>query len=254
MNTERRGACIHEEICKFHFSTLANMPSRDAKTLHAAFLVENVTLAYEAWREAAWGGTLPKEIFLNNILPYINMNEKRDVWRADFRARFLKEAQSAGSMAAVVRRLNGEVFRVFNVSYHPTKREKPDQSPYESIAIGFASCTGLSIMISDALRAVGIPTRLAGTALWHDGSGNHTWVDVWDGGVWHHIEAADTGDYDVAWFNEKAAKAEASDRLKAIYATSFRKTALTFPLVWDEKIDYVYAENVTASYASGAVE
>ena len=41
-------------------------------------------------------------------------------------------------------------------------------------------------------------------------------------------------------------------RLHAIYATSYRHTGVTFPLVWDLKIDYVHAVNVTDRYAPPA--
>ena len=47
-----------------------------------------------------------------------------------------------------------------------------------------ASCTGLSVLLVDALRAAGIPARFAGTPAWHDDRGNHSWVEVWIGGRW----------------------------------------------------------------------
>jgi hypothetical protein len=39
-------------------------------------------------------------------------------------------------------------------------RAKAKQSPYETIKAGNASCTGLSILLIDACRAVGVPERL----------------------------------------------------------------------------------------------
>ena len=45
---------------------------------------------------------------------------------------------------------------MINVRYHARKRPKPDQSPYESIDAGFASCTGLSVLLIDACRSVGV--------------------------------------------------------------------------------------------------
>ena len=78
------------------------------------------------------------------------LSERRDDWRADFLKRFLplvKDCKSAGDAAQV---LNRGVFKAVNVSYHATKRRKPDQSPYESMQIGYASCSGLSILLVDA--------------------------------------------------------------------------------------------------------
>jgi len=67
---------------------IANMPERDLKTLSTEFLLENTNLAYRALQEASWSDRVPTEIFLNNILPYANVNERRDAWRKDFHARF----------------------------------------------------------------------------------------------------------------------------------------------------------------------
>jgi len=71
------------------------------------------------------------------------------------------------------------------------EREKADQSSFESIASGKASCTGLSILLVDACRAVGIPARVVGTPLWVDRSGNHTWVEIWDDG-WRYLGACES--------------------------------------------------------------
>ena len=53
--------------------------------------------------------------------------------------------------------------------------------------------------------AVGIPARVAGTPMWTNMRGNHTWVEVWDGG-WHFVGAAepDPKGLDHTWFNGDA--------------------------------------------------
>ncbi len=162
---------------------IANMPDRDLTSLSGEFLVENVSVAYEAFAKSPWAGQVSKELFLNDVLPYVNLNERRDNWRKDFAARFaplVKDCRTISQAAAV---LNGKIFVELKVRYS-TDRPKPDQSPYESTAVGKASCTGLAILLVDACRAVGIPARVAGAPAWADGSGNHTWVEVWDG-RWH---------------------------------------------------------------------
>jgi len=138
---------------------------------------------------------------------------------------------------------------MLNVRYS-TKRPKADQSPYESIEARLASCTGLSIILIDACRAVGVPARFVGTPLWSDGSGNHSWVEIWDGD-WHFTGAAEpAGDeLDRAWFAGKAAAARSDVPRNAIYAVSFEWTPLRFPIIWRRGIDYVRAVNVTERYA-----
>lgn len=231
---------------------ISHMPDHDATSLTAEFLLENVDYAYRAWRESPWKDKVPEAEFLNNVLPYASINERRDNWRKDFFERFrplVADARTPGHAAAL---LNQKLFSTVNVRYS-TARRKADQSPYESLQSGLASCSGLSVLLIDACRAVGVPARFVGTPLWSDNSGNHSWVEVWDDG-WHFTGAAEpAGDkLDAAWFIDRASQAKRDEPRHAIYAVSFRQTPLRFPLVWDPRIDYVSAVNVTDRYAGKA--
>jgi len=227
---------------------LQHMPEDDLRSLSADFLVEHVTYAYQAWETSPWRDQVSKELFLNNILPYSSINERRDAWRKSFYERFKPLIEGIDSPGLAAARLNQQVFPLLGVKYS-TKRKKADQSPFESMENGLASCTGLSILLIDACRAVGIPARFVGTPLWSDGSGNHSWVEVWDEG-WHFTGAAEpAGDrLDAAWFVGRAAKAERDSRRHAIYAVSFRRTPLTFPMVWKRGASQVSSVNVTDRY------
>ena len=231
-----------------------HMPPRDLRSLSAKFLLDNVRLGYAAWNESPWKKAVPKELFFNNILPYANINERRDEWRKEFREKFgplVKDIKSPGKAAAI---LNQKVFPQLKVRYS-TKRRKADQSPKESIESGLASCTGLSVILVDACRAVGVPARFVGTPLWTNKSGNHSWVEVWDDG-WHFTGAAEPAgnELDRAWFAGRAATAQRDHPLHAIFAVSYKRTPQTFPFPWDRTIDYVYAVNVTDRYTRRAVK
>jgi predicted esterase/transglutaminase-like putative cysteine protease len=227
---------------------IANMSDRDLKSLSAAFLLDNVALAYKARRELPWGRQIPEDIFLNDVLPYANVDEARDPWRKDLYELCLPLLKDCQTPAEAAHRLNGAIFPKLHVRYS-TERKQPHQSPKETIASGKATCTGLSILLSDACRSVAVPARLAGTPLWANHRGNHTWVEIWDG-AWHFAGAAepDPKGLDHAWFEHDAAEAKKDSRLEAIYAASFRRTDVTFPLVWARDSNEVYAENVTDRY------
>ncbi|MEO2022226.1 MAG: transglutaminase-like domain-containing protein, partial [Pirellulaceae bacterium] len=132
---------------------------------------------------------------------------------------------------------------------YSTKRAKADQSPYESMESGLASCTGLSVLLVDACRSVGIPARVVGTPLWTNKSGNHSWVEIWDNG-WHFTGACEaTGDsLDRGWFVGRAATAKRDELLHAIYAVSYKRTPQFFPMVWAADNRSVHAVNVTDRY------
>ncbi len=231
---------------------IVHMPPDDLRNLTAEFLLEHVQYACRAYEEAPWKSQVPSEIFLNNILPYASIDERRDAWRKDFYERFKPLVQNAQTPAEAAAMLNQKIFALVDVRYS-RERPKANQSPYESMTAHVASCTGLSVLLIDACRAVGVPARLVGTPLWSDRSGNHSWVEIWDDG-WHFTGAAEpSGEaLDQAWFIERASKALRDDPRHAIYATSFQKTPLAFPLVWDRDNRSVPAVNVTDRYTQRA--
>src|SRR5260221_6792977 len=113
--------------------------------------------------------------------------------------------------------------------------------------IHYASCSGLSIILVDACRAVGVPARVAGTPLWQDNSGNHTWVEVWDR-QWKFVGAAEPGEFNKTWVGDVASKADPAQGEHRIYAASYRKTSRPFILVWDPGNPNYGAVDVTRFY------
>jgi hypothetical protein len=71
----------HREGLEF---LLRYMPERDLQQLSSDYLLENVQYAYKAWHESPWKDQISKDVFLNNILPYASINERRDNWRRSF--------------------------------------------------------------------------------------------------------------------------------------------------------------------------
>jgi len=211
--------------------------------------LENVKIAFKAKNSLIWGKEISNDLFLNNILPYISVNERRDNWRRDFYEKFylvVKDCKTTGEAAV---KLNNVMWDLIGVHYSP-RPSKADQSPYESIELGIASCTGLSVLLIDACRSVAIPARFVGIPRWLDIEGNHSWVEIWDNG-WHFLGAGEPGPLDKSWFEERASKADPDAKLYSIYAVSFKKTDLLFPAAWNWDINYIYAENITERYLKG---
>ncbi len=229
---------------------IENMPAVDLRSLTAAFLLEHTAQGYAALADAPWGSRIPPDIFLNDVLAYASLNEKRDGGRRRLRELAAPLVKDCKTPAEAAESLNRKLFPLVNVKYS-TQRKKPDQSSLESMESGVATCSGLSILLVDACRAVGVPARVAGTPMWTNLRGNHTWVEIWDNG-WHFTGACEPDEkgLDRGWFTGDAAKAVAEVPKHAIYASSFKKTGLSFPLVWDETLDWVNAVNVTPRYAA----
>ncbi|MDT8390270.1 MAG: transglutaminase domain-containing protein [Lentisphaeria bacterium] len=224
-----------------------HMPERD-RQLTVAFLAENVDYAYRAREKFPWARDVPDDLFLNWVLPYASLDESRDPWRKKFFEMFGDTVMACGTAGEAAITLNTTIYDTLNVHYSK-QRPKANQSPAESIKAGKASCTGLSILLVNACRSVGIPARVVGTPLWVKGGGNHTWVEIWDKG-WHSVGAAESKALNRTWFAEKASEQVGHDPRHAIYAASFKKTETPFPLVWAPAVKHVSAVNVTANYAA----
>lgn len=229
---------------------LENMPPVDLAALKADFLIAHVAQAHRDLVGAPWSKQIPREIFLNDILPYASLNERRDDTRTRIRDIAKEIVKDCTTPSEAAQKLNRTLFKKLNVRYS-TKRKKADQSGAESIESGLASCSGLSILLVEACRSLGIPARVVGTPMWTNMHGNHTWVEIWDGD-WHFTGAAepDAQGLDRGWFKGDASKADDTKPEHRIYASSFKKTGLAFPLVWAPQINWVPAINVTARYTA----
>jgi len=228
-----------------------NMPKSDRATLGHEFLLENLALAFQARTNFPWATTVPERIFLNDVLPYASLDEPRDPWREQFYSLAGEIVRECKTSSEAAQKLNRELFNRINVHYN-LGRKRNNQSPKESIEQGKATCTGLSIILVDACRAVGIPARIVGVPEWANKPGNHTWVEIWDG-EWFFTGAdePDQKGLNHGWFNRDAAlTARSPDPLHQVYATSWRRTGEHFPLAWDLGSRDVPAVNVSGRYAA----
>lgn len=240
---------------------IINMPEADRDTMSLALLEENVRYAHQARQQYAWARELPYETYLADVLPYHVVDEVRDAWRKELYELFAPAVEKCNTLEEAINAVNSRIPELTGVHYN-TLREKTNQSPRESMRQGMASCTGLSILLVDAYRAVGIPARFVGTASWHDDRGNHSWTEVWLDGEWRVTEYYFPSQLDHLWFMADAAKAKADDRRYAIYATRFGKAEDWFPMVWcgedntaiEDLPKFIGAENVTQHYIDLAHE
>ena len=242
---------------------LKNMPDFDRETMDLSLLKENVEYAHMVREKYQWAKQLPEDVYLYDVLPYHVVDEVRDSWRKELYELFAPAVDTCSTMYDALCAVNANIPRLTGVDYN-TKREKTNQSPRESMRQGMASCTGLAILLVDAYRAVGIPSRFAGTASWHDNRGNHSWTEVWLDGEWRITEYYFPSKLDHLWFMPDASKAKEDDRTYAIYATRFGKADDWFPMVWadgdvegrsvEELPQIVGAVNVTKHYQDLAYE
>ena len=212
---------------------LAEMPECDYADADPDRLLEDVRYALKARAEIPWKDQISEDLFLRYILPYWSVNEKRDPWRKFFYDKFMPGIHGLKTPSEAVKYLNDHVFKELNVTYDAVKRPKADQSAQESIAASYASCTGLSVILLNACRACGIPARFTGCPQWTDRSGNHSWIEFWDG-QWIYEGASSSDPRNRSWVGDKVKEATEDSLVGGVWAvtTEPQKDGAFFVLPW----------------------
>ena len=144
---------------------------------------------------------LPRSIWQEYVLNYAHLNEGRSNWRPylfNQLSPLLLRAPSPRhlNISSVVHTINRNMWKVLSPSQSDSIVFVAGSTPLifdpmSVLVFGYASCTGLAILLASALRSVGVPCRVAGTPAWynhHAARGNHDWVEVWKENQWYFLE------------------------------------------------------------------
>lgn len=271
----------------------------------------NQTLYYslQAKMLYPWTDSIPRSIYMEYVVPYAVVNEPRTDHRPllveklrellkeyerpketndklGARSRSTKQRQQQDTqiqMKQAVKTINTHLWSIFG------KRDADGKSqpivfqkgltpriydPLSVIAYGHSSCTGLAVLFIAALRAAGIPARMAGTPAWLgvEEKGNHSWVEVYlpnvpaggggeVGGRWIFLEPSPgiaEGDEDAnsddldrepcrRWFCGPERFGDGSTK---VYATRYDRTAASthYPMAWAMDDEGVMGEDRSEYY------
>jgi len=234
--------------------------------LDAGIVGPTVSMSMDALQQYPWTKSVPKDIFFEYVGSFVSVNEARNNWRPliydTLFETLVKTMLDTGESTVedVIKRIDQNMWRMFNINpgaksiFFKSGQTPLIYDPMSIIAFGYASCTGLSIFLVDALRTFGIPARLAGTPAWNGKleNGNHSWIEFYGSdSKWHIMEsrpASGGGDKDLLnpcqwWFCNK----ERVDNT-SFYAARFDRissSGLHFPLAWDDSLIDVCGEDRT---------
>ena len=210
---------------------VAGMPRRDLMLLYSEthlfsdFLLEHVRYALHtrAWSKSM---NVSWEIFVDAVLPYAMLDEKRDLyfrWRPRFQRLFRDVTANAATITDAMRALadaipradalgvlalsnDGELELVPGPPVSWRSSVSPAFISVEQVASFGGSCTGTGIVLVAAARAVGIPARLAGCGESIVRMDDHHWAEYWDGASpgpfgsgWHTKEGTSAGNAGGPW-------------------------------------------------------
>ena len=149
----------------------------DVNTISADFLIENIDLAFAAWRQKPWSKGLDFDQFCRYVLPYRGSNEPLQDWRKYFyqHSRWV-DSIFAGEIdpvpvAAAINDSLKSWFRFDDRFYrHPT-----DQGLNEMLKNQMGRCEDMANLAIYALRANGLAVTSDYTPYWADAANNHAW-------------------------------------------------------------------------------
>ena len=223
---------------------------------------------------SGWAARVPSAIFQQAVLPYASVNEARTDWRqlmwdtlSTSGAPWLSKLSNASTIETVAMTLNAELWTALGKLTGKASIEfRGEQTPLiydplSTILFGYASCTGISLTLVDALRTIGVPARLVGTPAWHGKAedGNHNWVEVWLGAEqgWAFFEGAPAGAGETLtnpcdkWFCNPGHFAWVSGAGTEVFAANFDAPGgATYPMAWDPSNAGVAGVNRTSYYVS----
>mmetsp|Transcript_93891 Transcript_93891/g.169584 ORF Transcript_93891/g.169584 Transcript_93891/m.169584 type:complete len:353 (+) Transcript_93891:22-1080(+) len=215
------------------------------------YLRNNAAYALKARAEVPVAAAVPLELFLHGVLPYRNVDEPVDEWRPGFFQVLAPIAAEAKTLREAVEAVVPRIFTELRASRKVTN--EPNATPVvfkanctpaimapisETLHQGYASCTGMSILVVNGLRSVGIPARVVGTPLWNvESGGNHNWVEVWTGegdDGWQFFDAAPTEKLTLneAWFVPGNTMHAVKGTKNGIYSSEWTPSDVEYPLTW----------------------
>lgn len=206
---------------------------KDINTISADFLIDNIELAFEAWREKPWAQNYSYDIFKEYILPYRGSNEPIESWRS-WRGYFLedfkdleKQMENPDDPVEAAQLINTNLKDWFK--FDPLFYLNPtDQGLFEMLKNKIGRCEDMTNITIYAMRANGIPVTSDYTPHWADTGNNHAWNSIVlpDGKILPFMGSeANPGDYSL------------SHRLAKAYRKMFseQKNNLVFKLQEGEK-------------------
>eukprot|EP00698_Gefionella_okellyi_P005099 TRINITY_DN14681_c0_g1_i1.p1 TRINITY_DN14681_c0_g1~~TRINITY_DN14681_c0_g1_i1.p1 ORF type:complete len:413 (-),score=53.46 TRINITY_DN14681_c0_g1_i1:58-1296(-) len=249
---------------------LTHMPRRDLMLLFSTpfvvldILIEHIRYALLTRAQFPWARAVPWDIFLDGVVPYYSLNEKRDLWwrwRARFYQFFAPMVSSSTNITAAVHILAAEIPRSEFSSLMMTDTSQTPIlhggnpvtwhsstapayiSPQQVVEYG-GSCTGTGILFAAACRAVGVPARVAGCSESTAVGDDHHWIEFYDGtnagpfgDYWHTREGVSLGNPDGPWDEPSAPMGAClqavrpGDRMHSMWASSFGSREF-LPLLW----------------------
>ena len=165
-------------------------PRRDAATLAAGYLIENVDEAMKWWQRP-WNVHLSFDEFCEYVLPYRVGSEEVQPWRETYAARFAQLVPDTATALQAATAINDSLRRL--PAHIALSGLLPiTLRPSTLLNMKFGVCSDYAALAAYAMRAAGIPVTINFIPHWGRKNGAHTFNAVLDNdGRWHDFSGAE---------------------------------------------------------------
>ena len=158
----------------------------DLTHITAAYIINNIDLAFKVWQETPWGKDIPFDVFCETILPYRLDTEPLENWRKKALASFADPYKSFLNDSAITSvdaciRINDLLPR-FRVD-----SDFPPMNFSQLMASARGTCDAMAAIAIFSMRALGIPVTLDYTPRWPNMNVGHSWNSVYDNAAGNYV-------------------------------------------------------------------
>jgi len=156
-------------------------PESDCKNITSEYLINNIELAFKAWKQMPYSKQVDFNDFCEYILPYRIRNEKMECWRPKFYFDYTEMAlkyTDTKDMSGVYTYMKDNLTNYFKMDLDLEKYYPFDQGIIDLMKGRVGSCPDQCSFIIAAMRAAGIPAAMDFIPNWGNLSSRHTMVHL----------------------------------------------------------------------------
>jgi hypothetical protein len=155
--------------------------TRDSDVIQAQFLIKNIELAYQSWKQNPWSSSYDFKTFCEYILPYRSLNEPIENWRSDYQLLYGKLSKGMIDKTDPVELCSKIITNTKHFDFIIKRFDpKPLLGPKELLFWRQGNCPDLANVVLFASRALGVAVTFDFTPHNAASSNRHYWNTVID--------------------------------------------------------------------------
>jgi hypothetical protein len=155
--------------------------TKDSEVIQASFLIKNIELAYQSWKQNPWSSSYDFKTFCEYILPYRSLTEPLENWRSEYQSLYEKNAVDLVDKTDPVELCSKIITSTKHFDFVTRRFDlKSLLGPSELLFWRQGNCPDLANVALFASRALGVAVTFDFTPHYAASSNRHYWNTVID--------------------------------------------------------------------------